>query len=62
MQKKLFNIIQKYNGSYILKNLNNLFQDNKDLPDNSNIQIQSSHLNQTGIYVRNKFYKKISKL
>ena len=62
MQKKISDIIQKNKGSYILRNLNNLFQENKNLHDNNSIQIQSSKLNQTGIYVRNKFYKKISKM
>ena len=62
MQKKISDIIQKNKGSYILRNLNNLFQENKNLPDNNSIQIQSSKLNQTGIYVRNTFYKKISKM
>ena len=62
MSNELSSIIKKNKPSYILGNLNRLFKNNKDLPDNINIQIQSSLINQSGIYVRNRFYKKISKM
>lgn len=61
MQAKLFKSIKKNSASYILRNLKDLFQKNEDLPDHHNIQISGSFKNQSGIYLRNKFYKKISK-
>lgn len=61
MQKKLAESIRNNNASFILRNLRNLFQKNKDLPDYNNMQIEGSILNQSGLYLRQKFYKKISK-
>lgn len=61
MKGKLAKSIEKNNASYILRDLNKLFQKNKDLPDHNNLQIQGFHKNQSGIYIRDKFYKKISK-
>lgn len=61
MKRKLAESIKKNNASYILRNLKALFQKNEDLQDHHDIQIKSSLRNQSGIYVRNNFYKKISK-
>lgn len=61
MPDHLKNTIKRNKGSYILRDLDQLFSPNEKLPDYRDLNIKSSLLNGSGIYISKKFYKKISK-
>ncbi len=61
MPDHLKNTIKRNKGSYILRDLDQLFSPNEKLPDYRDLNIKSSLPNGSGIYISKKFYKKISK-
>jgi len=61
MPDHLKKIIEKNKGSYIIRDLDQLFSPNEKLPDYRDCNIKSSVQNGSGIYVSKKFYKKIAK-
>lgn len=61
MPSNLKTIIEKNNGSFILRDLKKLFSANENLPDYRDFNIKACSQNGSGIYVSKRFYKKISK-